>query len=649
MIKDLSINNTSYYFYKKLLSINFFLLVVSLVFGAYYYWFRKSIDQTVLYQIVKAIALSSILLNLPDIICYYTRSKYYGMATILVMLFFSIIGFIFTPSSFLIILIAIILLFHQIVRFITIYQHLDSKVYYFSFAVILSFIVGWSLVITFYGQNYHHPLFMEKLAIGQAHIDTLFHTAICYLFSNYNIPSTGLHGLQYIHYHYGSHIIMACLAKLINLKPIIFYNLAYPIVFIPFFFKASFIAILKLQNHLKNNTSITFLFLSVFGVTIILSPLIFNTLPGGIPFGSESYNIAIGFSLLFLTDVFQFLDDIKKNPSRYVLLLLYYSFAVVALLFLKVSIGLLFFTLISYLLFREFLLTNWKFWVYLILNLLFIYAFYKLMGESNSTVLSIKTILIYNLATIKYYFWPYFLIIIFFITNGISLNKKGYQKLKEKIKSKETIFLELLLVVSIAGALPSFILRTLSKIDIYYFVSYQFFLGTVIVIPYFFNLFPERILSLKSIPVKIFIFSSLVFYSLFPIEQLYQKYFQLAAEKNSIISEALVNKNYVFFKKLDSYPYKKNSAFYIPKNDTAYYNMQKYRPLGIYFAIPAIAGLPQLYSIPDSAAQLNYNFSSYAKIKFPNSQEEVVSEAKKLGFSHLYLVNKKSEIVQVNF
>lgn len=85
-----------------------------------------------------------------------------------------------------------------------------------------------------WGSADRNPLFVEDLCFGRAPIDTLFHASICNMLRSYDVSSTGLDGLPYLPYHFGSHWIFARLCNLLNVRVIDFYNRGYPVIFIPF-------------------------------------------------------------------------------------------------------------------------------------------------------------------------------------------------------------------------------------------------------------------------------------------------------------------------------------------------------------------------------------------------------------------------------
>jgi len=84
-------------------------------------------------------------------------------------------------------------------------------------------------------QHYHSPLFLESLAGGIGHSDTLHHAAYCNMIRTYGVPSTGLDGLPQYRYHFGSHWLFAQYSTLLDIGVIDFYQLGYAVIFLPLF------------------------------------------------------------------------------------------------------------------------------------------------------------------------------------------------------------------------------------------------------------------------------------------------------------------------------------------------------------------------------------------------------------------------------
>lgn len=84
----------------------------------------------------------------------------------------------------------------------------------------------WGGTNAFYFENQLLPI----LKHGNFCQDTAFNCAIAEMIKNYGVPSTGLHGTPYLHYHWGGNAFLAGIAKLLSLPAVV----AYP-YFITFF------------------------------------------------------------------------------------------------------------------------------------------------------------------------------------------------------------------------------------------------------------------------------------------------------------------------------------------------------------------------------------------------------------------------------
>lgn len=89
-----------------------------------------------------------------------------------------------------------------------------------------------------WGDGYANPLFVPALAEGIGHRDALFHSAVCSMIQTYGVPSTGLDGTPLLYYHWGSHWVFAQFSQLLGIGPLDFYNIAFPILIVPFFLQA---------------------------------------------------------------------------------------------------------------------------------------------------------------------------------------------------------------------------------------------------------------------------------------------------------------------------------------------------------------------------------------------------------------------------
>ena len=53
--------------------------------------------------------------------------------------------------------------------------------------------------------------------------DTAFNSAIAEMIKNYGVPSTGLNGTPYFHYHWGGNALLAGISKIMNLPAVVVY------------------------------------------------------------------------------------------------------------------------------------------------------------------------------------------------------------------------------------------------------------------------------------------------------------------------------------------------------------------------------------------------------------------------------------------
>lgn len=111
----------------------------------------------------------------------------------------------------------------------------------------LAFIAGGAAITTWlaalvWNGEYHSPVYLEGLALSSYPPDALYLTGIVKLIQTHGFSTVGLHGAMLHRYHIGSHIMFAMLGNLLGLKALTFYQLGYPVIFVPFFLSAQLIA-----------------------------------------------------------------------------------------------------------------------------------------------------------------------------------------------------------------------------------------------------------------------------------------------------------------------------------------------------------------------------------------------------------------------
>lgn len=372
-------------FERDAILINTVALILSLSFLGVDFLFRYQYGELWSFrsESIRAIMLAILLLLLPDLIGSYFKFKRKGWVQLTVLFGLAALGMVIQMPNWLLISISVIfLIYHIYLIFLGSKFKISTYLRYILYLVIM--IPPSILLVTiFYNSGYQNPLFMERIVSGEAQIDTIFHSALSFIFLNTHIPSTALNATPYVHYHYGSHIIFAGLSNLVNVKPIVFYNIFYPIVFVPFFLKS----ILMLSNSvlkkkLNNLKPIILIYSSLVGLLFLLPQTLLSLY---LPYISESYTVAISISFLILYDIMFMLNSI--NDTRWILfkILAYSILGLLVLVFFKVSVGYIFLGIISYLLFRYYTIKHYSLYVFSIIGLLILLWFYSMFELNRST------------------------------------------------------------------------------------------------------------------------------------------------------------------------------------------------------------------------------------------------------------------------
>jgi hypothetical protein len=202
------------------------------------------------------------------------------------------------------------------------------------------FLAAWA-VVKVWGIFSLHPLFTEALAtltekdLPFLH-DTLYHVSFSQMIKTYGIPSTGLDGLPYMFYHYGSHWLLGHFSSFVNVDAITMYNVGYPIVFIPLFFYFFTQLALEMQEFFFQRVVANGFFWLIILCFFIPVPtgLYSQGLLGLSLMVNESQTISMIFLFYLLSICLNLRKDSGHNKYIYSLLI---PLAVVIIGFLKIS------------------------------------------------------------------------------------------------------------------------------------------------------------------------------------------------------------------------------------------------------------------------------------------------------------------------
>lgn len=283
---------------------------------------------------IKVTGLALLLLNFPILIIEFFAKKnqskiFQDEYTIIAILLFicCLLGMLTIRAGYFFIIIGAICFSRNLFLYAKEIDKWEVITYIF-----LPFLSIWLCIVVWKG-DYIHPMLLERLVINdKIHIDTLYHVSMAQMIKTYLIPSTGLNGIPFTNYHFGSHFIFACLSSILNIHLFTFYQLGYPAIFLPLLLKVLLGApiIWSERNHTNRPYKFGFWFWAIVSATLIgvfpLFTVLVNAsmeLPGILV--SESYNVSLSlFFIIFNICIFNFThkeNEISLSTPAFIILL----------------------------------------------------------------------------------------------------------------------------------------------------------------------------------------------------------------------------------------------------------------------------------------------------------------------------------------
>jgi hypothetical protein len=307
--------------------------------------------------------------------------------------------------------------------------------------------------------HYTHPLLLEMVPFdNKLHLDTWFHVSITQMIKTYQVPTTGLNGLPFIHYHFGSHLIFALISKALDVHAFTFYQLAFPVVFIPLFFKVVLtlpVAWAERQNR-EYQIGIWFWLILAFGlVGVFPNWLLQNAASNWNAFASsESHCVSLTFFFLLIHVIFGHFDT-EKTMAKFEIVI--FCLLVLILGLLKISTLFMFDVLFGYLFLRLKLFrkksNNLLFLLVALISVACLAVGLDRYSENDYVAFHFFKTFVKTDALrfiLIYYFWSLVLVVILVILNRVR---------KPGDNSFHRILLEAVVVICVAGALPGAILN----------------------------------------------------------------------------------------------------------------------------------------------------------------------------------------------
>lgn len=358
-------------------------------------------------------------------------------------------------------------------------------------SLLVSLTVGLYVSGQFWGLGYAHPLFEERLAVNLGHIDAPFNSSIANMIRTYGRPSTGLDGIPYVGYHFGSHWLAASLAPLCGETVFEFYNSAIGVLQIPLLY-VSLILLAGTIRRLTRNTGDVDRWLpggALFWTTMILGLL------GPFPkkndmlrlslmeiYDSDSYTLGLAISFLILALAISFYAEWKRTerPQFFALLVVFpVLFAICGMA--KISQAYLLVGMAFYSCLRLGLLQRLIGWLHLAVSGVLFLAVLKVASSPGSTKFAPFNFDRIHPEWIPFFFLLYFAWVwIFLVLRARQLNWKTLSDVRRSFQQNTTFPLEILLFCSLIGMVP-YLTLDFGMGSWNYFTQYQTFLGMALV------------------------------------------------------------------------------------------------------------------------------------------------------------------------
>jgi len=333
-----------------------------------------------------------------------------------------------------------------------------------------------------WGRIYKNPLFYENYILnGQIHHDGLAVAAIGNMLRTYHVTTTGIDGLNFVPYHWGTPWLFAQLSNLTGTQVFDFYQLGFPVTMIPLFFGGTVTFAVAMRNRrkgpdagqdLRRDFRFWFVFLAACIGIIPLSGLDgMGVWTSGLI--SESFTVAVPCGLLFLATVVAFYDGVSQRAGAgtgrvravadSLFVLIGIPLGIVTLGYLKISLMVVGFALAMYALFR---LSLYRRPLYLMATLLLVVLFYitylQVSLPAHREGISPFDFL---WAVVRPAWWPFFPIVHLFwswVYIAVRLRSEGvgtFADLKEAAAEQRLLDVEAVVLVALVGIAPGLILH----------------------------------------------------------------------------------------------------------------------------------------------------------------------------------------------
>jgi len=564
--------------------------------------------------------------------------------------------------------------------------------------IVLSFLFSIWVINLFYAFGMKHPLYFEKLIFFESlpffkeFKEVLFHSAIINMIQTYGVASTGLNGIPPFFYHFGSHWIFADIIKLLGTSATAFYNIAFAIIFIPFWFSSLLLLAINLKKWREGSelfvgwclrSDIKFwLILFVANIGFLYYPFAHNILFfWELHIHNASYLLSLTFSFLFLGILLSFAVNYNHTLTKkteFIFLLVVVPFMVALIGFTKLTTVLLILAFLFYLFIRlklykivrynlSFLSLSGMGIAIVLIGISIAFSDKSTMDIDPQSVSIIdplhflRTWVKPNLWLVFLFFWCFWSIL--FITLRLWYEKSVNHsfQLNTLFINKKWLDVEIVLLFCIIGFLPGMIfhLPPYNRVDSVasniYFFDFQKWIALSLLLASLglFNLFIKKSKKLVLILVIPVIFCTYFFIDnyLEPIHRLYKKELHLSQliKNNPYYLSSTDGQILKLLHQIDKntpMSEKKKTLVFIPQSNTNFWNAKLEACYAIPFLVPAITGMamldgfPPIHCKPKRFSYENYENAGMRTKKQTNTNDiALCSKALDKGFSQVLRIN----------
>jgi hypothetical protein len=342
-----------------------------------------------------------------------------------------------------------------------------------------------------WGLGYNHPLAEERLLVNHGHIDALFHASISNMMRTYGQASTGLDGLPYIAYHYGSHWLVAALAPIIGQSVFEFYNSGTAILFIPLMYAALLLLAGVIRDAVRDPVSTDYGFPAGFLFWVVIISGLLGPFPkkGDMMrvslmeiYVSDSYALGLAVSFLVIALVILFYREWKQSgfpsnaPSGFALFIVFPALYCVCAI-LKISLAYLLFCMALYASVRLGLWRHRFIQLHLLVSTAALLLLSRFIATRADARLSFFTFDRIHPEWIPFFLIAYFLWVWGFLALRVyQLKLKTMEDVRKAFWRGDLFPVEMLGFCTLIGLFPYLVLRFETG-SWNYFTQYQTFLG----------------------------------------------------------------------------------------------------------------------------------------------------------------------------